>query len=223
MYGYELLKTFPPTWNDIVHHAGWIGLTFFVYRSPLAIEGPILPAMIRIIAICSFFSLGLNSVALLGVFLMLHLGPWTRPPRWMCLTYSIFTWTMCLSRPLEWALYLAMYSLLWQNANHITSYMIMMAIAAVLFGLVSLHRKWSARSLKYCADLWGNFQKTAAEKYRTPLSPVAKSKSKTSRLGSFVVDGTYCMVIVGLALPVLSSLARGGNCPDGNCLDIAVI
>jgi hypothetical protein len=202
IYGYELLKVFPPTWKDIVHHAGWIGLTLFVYRSPLATEGSILPSMIRIIAICSFFSLGLNNVILLGNFLIMYLGSWARPPRWMCLTYGISTWAMCLSRPLEWILYLAMYRILWQNASHITGYVIMTAIAAVLFGIVSLHREWSARCLKRCADLWGNFNQTwkiaAEEKDKTQLGPIAKSK--TSRLGSFVVDGIYCVDAAWLSL-----------------------
>ena len=103
MYGYELIKTFPPRKIDIVHHAGWIILTYFAYESPMANRGPTHIPMIWCMASVSFFSLGINSIVLLGAFLILNLAPWDRPLKWSCLTYSALAWTMALSRPVEWA------------------------------------------------------------------------------------------------------------------------
>jgi hypothetical protein len=199
MYGYELLKTFPPTMNDTIHHVGWIALTCFAYLSPLATQGSTHIPMIRCIAVCSFFSLGVNSVVLLGLFLMLHLGPsWTSPPRWMCRAYSVLTWIMCLSRPVEWLSYLIMVNEFWKVPSHVSHYLILIAISWVLIGLCDLHRKWSLRSLKYSRDLWTN--------YVTEMGREKDSHVGTfvlSQMGSVVVEGNYWMVVGALTLPQL--------------------
>ena len=57
IYGYELLKTLPPTFDDVLHHGGSIMLTYIIYRSPIATQEPHLVNMIRLIGVASFFSL----------------------------------------------------------------------------------------------------------------------------------------------------------------------
>ncbi|KAH8808999.1 hypothetical protein F5884DRAFT_390225 [Xylogone sp. PMI_703] len=218
MYGYELIKTFPPTLNDIIHHAGWIALTYFAYSSPMATEGPTNIPMIWCMATCSFFSLGWNSVVLLGVFLLLNLGSWNRPRKWMCNTYSFLTWSMCISRPIEWMSYLAMMSQFWQIAHGAVSYLVLIATSLVLIGLCSLHRRWSHRSLKYSRDLWRNYRnatmtESGKDKAVTTFSErsdhaASKSKKLQFSLGSLLVDGHYWMVLGGLALPHLLKLSR---------------
>jgi len=209
-YGYELIKTFPPLLSDIMHHAGWIALTCFAYKSPLATESPTNVPMIWCMATCTFFSLGWNSVVLLGVFLMLNLGSWGRPSRWMCIAYSFLTWSMCLSRPMEWLSYLITMSSFWQVANGMMSYCVLIIISLVLVGLCSLHRKWSHRSLKYSRDLWRNYREVTIANSKREHDAAISSKqyslpSKLRRLqfGSLIVDGHYWMVVMGLSLPHL--------------------
>lgn len=210
MYCYELVKTFPPSLNDIMHHAGWIALTCFAYTSPMATEGPTNVAMVWCMATCSFFSLGWNSVALLGVFLMLNLGSWERPQKWMCVAYSSLTWSMCLSRPIEWLSYLVMMSAFWKVADGVVSYCVLGATSLVLIGLCSLHRKWSHRSLKYSQDLWRNYREvTIADSGKGRNSDNSNMKSRFPSIkgklqfGKLIVDGNFWMVLMGLAMPRL--------------------
>ena len=195
---------FPPTFDDLLHHGGWIMLTYVTYRSPITTQEPNIVLTMRVIGVVSFFSLGLNNLTLLGNFLMHNLGDISRPPKWMCLSYTVSTWIMCFSRPVEWTFYVTTVASLCEAAHSLQSRIIWASACMVMAGICNLHRKWAQKCLRNSRTLWENFaeQTLASRSSDTTSKSKERSLSRTVfRSASLVVDGYSLMAITGLALP----------------------
>ncbi|KAH7018019.1 uncharacterized protein B0I36DRAFT_388315 [Microdochium trichocladiopsis] len=135
MYTYELARTFPPRPQDVVYHVGWMGLTFSLYWSAMSTDPAIATLMIRNVAACSFFSLGLSSAVQLAMLIMERLGPWTRPPLRMTRCFRGLVWTLVLSRPMSWAVYIVTYEALWRITATLADFAVMTVLTIAFLGL----------------------------------------------------------------------------------------
>ncbi|KAH7016334.1 uncharacterized protein B0I36DRAFT_368881 [Microdochium trichocladiopsis] len=135
MYTYDLARTFPPRSQDVVHHVGWMGLTFVLYWSTMSTNPGITTLMIRNVAACSFFSLGLSGTVQLALLLMERLGPWTRPPLRMARCFRGLVWTLVLSRPMSRGVYIVTYEALWRITATPADFAVMAVLTIAFLGL----------------------------------------------------------------------------------------
>ncbi|KAH7009298.1 uncharacterized protein B0I36DRAFT_402412 [Microdochium trichocladiopsis] len=196
MYTYDLARTFPPRSQDVVHHVGWMGLTFSLYWSTMSTNPGITTLMIRNVAACSFFSLGLSGTVQLALLLMERLGPWTRPPLRMARCFRGLVWTLVLSRPMSWAVYIVTYEALWRITATPADFAVMAVLTVAFLGLVDLHTRWSMGLLRKESKLWRNYQNTQLGD--------SDLEVRTSRAGKMIVLTTYWVVVVAMAIVLLA-------------------